>query len=70
MTWFVVEVDDKGSRPHARLDEHLHHPKINLFYGFEWLDLDIVVRPMKLYKMSSKATLIPLVVESIEGGRK
>jgi hypothetical protein len=38
--------------------------------GFPELDLDIVVRPMKLYKMSSKATLIPLVMESIEGGRK
>jgi hypothetical protein len=38
--------------------------------GFPKLDLDIVVRPMKLHKMSLEATLIPLVMESSEGGWK
>jgi len=38
--------------------------------GFPKLDLDIVVRLVKLYKMSSKATLVPLVMELSEGGWK
>jgi hypothetical protein len=38
--------------------------------GFLKFNMDILVRPIKLYKMSSKATLIPLVMESSEGGRK
>jgi hypothetical protein len=43
------------------------------FLGSKWLpklDLDIIMRPMKLYKMSLEATLIPLVVESNKGGQK
>jgi hypothetical protein len=35
--------------------------------GFPKLDMDIVVRPVKLYKSSSKVMLIPLVVESRKG---
>jgi hypothetical protein len=57
---------------HASMSTYII-PRSNYFMalnGFPELDLDIVVRPMKLYKMSSKATLIPLVMESIEGGRK
>ncbi len=38
--------------------------------GFPKLDLDILVRPMKLYKTSLEAMLIPLVVESSERGWK
>jgi hypothetical protein len=39
--------------------------------GFPKLDLDILMKLVKLYKtISSKATLIPLVMESSEGARK
>jgi hypothetical protein len=39
--------------------------------GFPKLDLDIVVKLVKLYKtISSEAMLIPLVMESSEGARK
>jgi hypothetical protein len=37
LTWSAIEVDNKGSRPCTCLDEHLHHPKINISCGFEWL---------------------------------
>lgn len=35
--------------------------------GFPKLDMDIIMRPMKLYKSSSKAMMSPLVVESSKG---
>jgi hypothetical protein len=58
-------VHNQGSRPHTCLDNHLHHPNIYLFCGslnsFPKLDLDIIVKLVKLYNRSSKATLIPLL---------
>jgi hypothetical protein len=38
--------------------------------GFPKLDMDIVVRLVKLYKSSSKAMLIPLVIESSKGEKE
>ncbi len=38
--------------------------------GFPKFDLDILMRPMKLYKTFLEVTLIPLVVESSERGWK
>jgi hypothetical protein len=38
--------------------------------GFPKLDLDIVMKLVKFYKMFLETTSIPLVMESNEGGKK
>jgi hypothetical protein len=74
MTQFAVEVDNKGFRPCSRLNECLHHPKINIFMtlnGFPKFDLNIIVKLLKLYTtICLEVTLIPLVVEPNEGAQK
>lgn len=73
MMWAVVEVNNKGSNPpHSSMNTRIIPRSIFLaaLNGFPKLDLDIIVRLVKLYKTSSEATLIPLVVESNKRGWK
>jgi hypothetical protein len=57
---------------HALMSAYIIPRSISLatLNGFPELDLDIIVRLVKLYKMSSKAMLIPLVMELNEWGWK
>jgi hypothetical protein len=71
MTWSIVEVDNKGFTGAPTLMNIYIIPRSISFMtlnGFPKLDFDIVMRLVKLYKMSLEATLIPLVVESSEEG--
>ncbi len=72
MMWSVVEVNNEGSNPlHSSMNTCIPRSIfLAAFNGFPKLDLDIIVRLVKLYKTSSEATLIPLVVESSKRGWK